>query len=185
MGYALNELANLPVDNEVHFYIFVINGEFREPLYEMIERNFMEIARSIGNHAVIALGTHATEFTTSVARKYLGEDNSDNSFRALLPALLITNDHPDRLKKESMRLVVPLRDAESRFGDWSQFFSTLAAFVRGENDEFLRRFDEKENFIDAANKIVNVKPGAFGISLNVNELVTRWRRKSAGRSTAP
>ena len=42
MGYALNELANLPVDENVHFYIFVVNGQYREPLYGMMQQNFME-----------------------------------------------------------------------------------------------------------------------------------------------
>jgi hypothetical protein len=89
MGYVLNELANLPVDENVHFYVFVVNGEFREPLYEMIERNFMELARSIGNHAVIAVGTVKQRFTTSVARRYLGDGNSDATFQNMLPALLM------------------------------------------------------------------------------------------------
>lgn len=116
MGYALNELANLPVDENVHFYIFVVNGQYREPLYEMVQQNFVEIARSIGSNAVIAIGTDPKAFTTQVARKYLGAGNSDNSFISILPALIITNAHPDKLTKESVRLVVPLRDAEKRFG---------------------------------------------------------------------
>ena len=84
---------------------------------------------------------------------------------------------------ESMRLLVPLRDAEARFGGWQQFFELLAGFVRGESDEFARRFEEKENLLDATNKIINLKPGAFGISLNVNELIDRWN-KSRVRRTA-
>jgi hypothetical protein len=181
MGYVLNELANLPVDKNVHFYVFVVNGQFREPLYEMIERNFIEIARSIGNNAVIAVGTDKQRFTTSVARRYLGGGNSDASFLNMLPALLITNDHPDQLRKESLRLVVPLREAESRFGGWQQFFTLLSRFARGESDDFVKRFEEKENLLDAANKVVNLKPGAFGISLNVNELIDRWLKSRAAR----
>jgi hypothetical protein len=179
MGYVLNELANLPVDDNVHFYVFVVNGQFREPLYDMIERNFMEIARSIGNHAVIAVGTDKQQFTTSVARKYLGEGNSDRTFQDMLPALLITNDHPEQLRKESLRLIVPLRDAEERFGGWQQFFTSLSRFVRGESDEFVHRFEQKENLLEAANKVVGMKPGAFGFSLNVNELVDRWLKSRA------
>jgi hypothetical protein len=82
MGYVLNQLANLPVDDNVNFYIFVVNGQYREPLYEMVQQNFMEIARSIGNHAIIAVGTDEKQFTTAVAEKYLGSGNSDRSFVA-------------------------------------------------------------------------------------------------------
>jgi hypothetical protein len=71
MGYVLNELTNLPVDENVHFYIFVVNGQYQEPLYKIIQENFVNIARSIGNNAVIAIGSDPQSFTTSVARKYL------------------------------------------------------------------------------------------------------------------
>lgn len=182
MGYALNELANLPVDENVHFYIFVVNGQYREPLYEMLQQNFVEIARSIGSNAVIAIGTDPNSFTTQVARKYLGKGNSDNSFIQILPALIITNAHPEKLTRDSVRLVVPLRDAKSRFGGWAQFFALLSSYVRGESDDFVKRFDAKENLIDAANKVVNLKPGMFGISLNVNELIERWNKRRVAKT---
>ena len=51
--------------------------------------------------------------------------------------------------------------------------------MKGESKEFLEKFEKKENLFDAANKIVNLKPGMFGISLNVNELYDRWRKKHA------
>src|SRR5689334_8544723 len=184
MGYVLNELANLPVDENVHFYIFVINGQYREPLYEMIERNFVEIARSIGGRAVIAMGTDKRQFTTSVARKYLGDGNSDASFVQLLPALLLTNDHPDNLTKDSLRLIVPLREAETRFGGWHQFFDALALFVRGESDDFVRRFEQRESLLEMANDVVELKPGAFGVGINVNELISRWIKSRAEKSAS-
>jgi hypothetical protein len=183
MGYALNELANLPIDENVRFYIFVVNGQFREPFYEMVQENFISIAKSIGNNAVITVGTDPKAFTTSVARKYLGVGNSDNSFLGALPAMLITNAHPEQLTKDSVRLVVPLRDAEKRFGSWAQFFTLLSSYVRGESDEFLKRFEAGENLLDAANKVIGLKPGMFGISVNINELINLWskrRAKSAG-----
>jgi hypothetical protein len=179
MGYALNEIANLPVDDDVHFYIFVVNGNYREPLYDIIQQNFMAIAKSIGSNAVIAVGTDPRAFTTQVAQQYLGQGNTDGSFLRALPALLITNAHPSKLTKDSMRLIVPLRDAESRFGGWQQFFDLLSSFVKGESSGFLEKFEKKENLLDAANKIVNLKPGMFGISLNINELYDRWRKKHA------
>jgi hypothetical protein len=179
MGYALNELANLPVDDDVHFYIFVVNGHYREPLYDMIQQNFMAIAKSIGSNAVIAVGTDPKAFTTQVERQYLGRGNTDASFAQTLPALLITNAHPEKLTKKSVRLIVPLRDAESRFGGWQQFFDLLASFVRGESGEFLEKFEKKENLLDAANKIINLRPGMFGVSLNINELYDRLRKKRA------
>ena len=127
MGYMLNSLGNLPVDDEVRFYVFVINGQWQEPLYGMIEKNFSSIARSIGKHAVIAKGLNPTEWYGEIAETYLGKDHGD--YAPLLPALLITNTHPASTSEQSMRLLIPLRDVESRFGGWPQFFSSLSDFL--------------------------------------------------------
>ena len=181
MGAVLNSLTNLPIDKNVHLYIFVINGEYKELLYEMLEKNFLDISRSIGNHALIAVGTDKRGFSTSVAKRYLGKGNSDQSFLSLLPALLITDSHPDKIHEQSMRLVVPLKDAEQRFGSWQQFFDSLTSFARGENIAFVQRFETKENLLDAANKVINLKPGMFGFSLNINELIDRWIKSRAQR----
>ncbi len=176
MGYMLNSLGNLPVDEDVNFYVFVINGQWQEPLYGMIEQNFSSIARSIGSHAVIAKGLHPAEWYGEVAEKYLGKEHG--SYHPLLPALLVTDAHPDEISDKTLRLLVPLQDVESRFGGWNQFFTLLSDFVQMKSDEFVKRFNQKEDAFDTANKIVSLKPGAFGISLNVNELVTWWRRRA-------
>jgi hypothetical protein len=182
MGYMLNSLANLPVEDDVRFYVFVINGQWQEPLYGMIEQNFASIARNIGRNAVIAKGLNPVEWSGEVAKKYLGKDYGD--FFSLLPALLITDAHPDRVSEGSLRLVVPLRDVEARFGGWNQFFALLSDFVQLKSDEFMKRFQKKDEAFDTANKILNVKPGAFGISVNVNELASWWRRRSREKHAA-
>lgn len=175
MGYMLNSLGNLPLDDDVHFYVFVINGKWEEPLYGMIEQNFASIARSIGSHAVLAKGLDPVRWSDEIAEKYLGDDYRD--LASLLPALLVTDAHPDLASAKSMRLLIPLRDVESRFGGWSQFFALLSDFVQHKSDEFIRRFESKESAFDVANKIINLKPGALGISVNINELISRWRTR--------
>ena len=120
------------------------------------------------------------QFTTSVARKYLREGNSDRTFQDILPALLIMNDHPEQLRKESLPLIVPLRDAEARLAVAAVLYGVVPLCAR-ESDEFVRRFDQKENLLEAANKVVGMKPGAFGFSLNMNELVDRWLKSRAAR----
>lgn len=181
MGYVLNDLANLPVDDNIHFYIFVVNGQYIEPLYEIMEQNFMKIAADIGRRAVIAVGTDRKNFTTSVAKTYLGKGNSDREFMRLLPALLITNEHPERLNQQSMRLVVPLAHAEERMGGWHQFFDALGRFARGEDDDFLHRFENREDFLNVADRIVELKPGMFGMSININELLKLAAQRIADR----
>jgi hypothetical protein len=52
MAYMLSSLAELPVDSDVNFYIFVINGGWSGGTSEIIERNFARIAQEIGPNAV-------------------------------------------------------------------------------------------------------------------------------------
>jgi hypothetical protein len=151
MGYMLNSLGNLPVDQDVKFYIFVIKGQWQEPLYGMIEQNFAMIARSVGQHAVIAKGLNPSHWYGEVATKYLGVEH--DKYFGLLPALLITDAHPDSVSEESLRLLVPLKDVESRFGGWNQFFSLLGGFVRLESDVFVKRFQRGEDAVDTINRI--------------------------------
>jgi hypothetical protein len=175
MGYYLNSLGNLPIDDDISFYIFVVNGNWKEPLYNMIQENFAHIARNIGDRAVIAMGLEPASWGTQIAATYLGKDHSE--FFGLLPALIITNAHPKNLTDDSLRLIVPLRDIEKRFGGWPEFFRLMSSFVRLEDDEFLRRFKDKEDAFELLNRVVNVKPGLFGVSINVNELAATWWRK--------
>jgi len=181
MGYVLNKLANLPVDDSVRFYIFVINGQFQEPLYKIIQDNFVAVARSIGDDAVIAMGAHPESFGEDVIGEYLG--HGIPGYHGPTPALLITDAHPSKLTDKSLRLLVPLQQAEERFGkDWNRFFTLLSKFVRGESDEFLKQFEKSEDLSTMANKLMNIRPGIFGISFNVNEAVTmfqKWRAKNA------
>lgn len=182
MGYQLNSLGNLPIDDDVKFYIFVINGQWQEPLYEMIQQNFSSIARSVGKDAAIVQGLNPVEWYGEIAEAYLGKDHND--YFSLLPALLVSNARPDNVHDETLRLLIPLRDVEGRFGGWPQFFSALSAFVQGRSDELIKRFDAKDDVFDAANKVMELRPGAFGIAVNLNELISIWRkRKAAPRSS--
>ncbi len=175
MGYMLTSLGNLPIDDEVHFYIFIVNGQWQEPTYALIEQNFAAVARSIGKNAVIAKGLNSQEWYGEVAETYLGKDH--DTYFSMLPALLITDAHPSHVLPESLRLLVPLRDVDSRFGGWSQFFNLLTDFVQLKNDEFVKRFEKRESPIDVMNSVVSLKPGMFGVSININELITRWRKR--------
>jgi len=177
VGYLLNSLSNLPVDDEVNFYIFVINGQWDEPLYGMMEKNFATVAKNIGNSAVIARGLDPAAFVAEVQDKYVGHDQDD--LWGLLPALLITDRHPDRLDDKAMRLVIPLREADTRCGGWPNFFRLLSDFVQFRSDEFLQHFQKKEDVIGDLNRFIEIKAEFFGIALNVNEIFAWWRERAA------
>ncbi|GKT11644.1 MAG: hypothetical protein ISEC1_P0611 [Thiomicrorhabdus sp.] len=173
MGYMLNSLGNLPIEDDIEVYIFVVNGNWQGGFYDLIEKNFSNIARKIGSNAIIAKGLDQEQWTNEVAEKYFGE-NAGQLFQAL-PALLLTSDHPENISKESYKLIVPLRDVESRFGDWDVFFKSLTKLAQGDDTEFLERFEDVEDLIDKGNSVIELKPNFFGIGINLNALIAKVR----------
>ena len=180
MGYMISSLGKLPIEEDVEFYIFVINGGWRGGPTGIISQNFERIARDIGPQAVIAKGFEGTSWSNEICEKYLGKKHT--VLFSFLPALLITDSHPERLKPESMRLLMPLREVEDWFGTFDQFFSSLIRFVRHKDTEFLKRFKDGTNMSDEALKIVELKPNFFGIGVNLNRLIKKFmnRRKKFG-----
>ena len=112
MGYVLNTLANLPVDGTVHAYIFVLKPTYNDELTDNIERNFKNIAREIGDHAIIAAGLNEGRWLDEVGPTYLGENWS--KYTCLLPALLITDSHPEDITELSKRIFIPLAEVPKR-----------------------------------------------------------------------
>ena len=160
MGYALNSLGNLPIDDGVDVYIFVVNGGWEGGHGQKIRDNFDHIARDIGSRAVIVRGLHDEEWTDEIAAKYLGPEH-DRLFKAL-PALLVTDAHPERLTDNSLRLIVPLEDVESRVGRWDNFFRLLVNFARGREQTLPQKFREPSEVLSGANEILELKPNIWG-----------------------
>lgn len=171
MGFMLSALGNLPIDENIELYVFVINGSWRGGPYELIEQNFSNIAKNIGPKAVIAKGFDSESWSTQVARKYFGKNHSE-LFNAI-PALLITDAHPEKLNDKSLRLIVPLRDVEKRFGDWDTFFRLLSQFAIYKDVEFLKKFEDTSSLLKEGNKYLELKPNIFGIGINLNAIIER------------
>lgn len=175
MGYVLSSLGNLPVQDDVSLYIFVINGGWRGGLHDTIEQNFMELARRIGPKAVIAKGFDPAAWSNEVCAKYLSKDTK--ILTDVLPALLLTDAHPDRLNEKSLRILIPLRDAEKRFGGVEVFFHALADFAVNRDTAFLSWFEEKSSLGGKAWSVLELKPNFFGFGINLKELVARLQGK--------
>jgi hypothetical protein len=176
MGYLVNKLASIKIDDDVSIYIFVINGQFRGEYFEVVERHFRDIARNLGDHGVIAQGLNEF-FSDEVCRTYLGR--SIETLWDLLPAVLVTDAHPERLTDKSMRIVIPLSKAKEKFGNLDTFFRGLSEFCRNRSETFLARLEQKDDWFDHVEKVVELKPEFMGISVNINEFLRRvFRRKN-------
>lgn len=177
MGRFVSSLADLQFDEDIHTYIFVLHEGWDDENVKNIETNFKKLAKKIGKNALIVEGLDEQLWVAEVGEKYLG-DHFDR-YLQLIPALLITNAHPDELKPDSMRIIISLREVSRQFGDWSQFFALLTQFAKRENvSAFLGKIQKEEDAFDVANKIFNFRPGMLGISININEIAAWFRRSN-------
>lgn len=175
MGYMLSSLGNLLVQNNISLYIFVVNGRWKGEFNDAIEKNFGALANQIGPNSVIAKGFDPEAWSDQVCSLYLGRDTK--TMMDVLPALLLTDAHPDRLTEKSLRLLVPLRDADKRFGGIEAFFGALAAFARSGDPSFLARFADKESLTNKVWSMLELKPNFFGFGINIKELLARFQNK--------
>ena len=175
MGYMLTSLGNLPIQGDISLYIFVVNGRWKGGFNDVLEKNFGELAKQIGPNSVIAKGFDPEAWSDQVCSKYLGKDT--RTLIDVLPALLLTDAHPEKLNEESLRLLVPLRDIEKRFGGVETFFAALADFAKTRNPAFLARFEDKRSLKSKAWSIMDLKPNFFGFEINLKELVLRLQNK--------
>jgi hypothetical protein len=169
MGYKLNALGNLPVDGTVNSYIFVLKSDFSDDLTDMIEKNFDNIAREIGDDAIIAQGLNEKRWLDEVGPKYLGQDWL--LYTSLLPALLITDSHPDDVTEDSERIFIPLVEVSKQFLTWTAFFQMLVKYVRHEPNDLAARLQKGADAFDVLNGIFKINPGFLGISIDFNALV--------------
>jgi hypothetical protein len=185
VGYKLSSLVYLPIDSSVEIYVFSIGDRLWEGgLGEVVQRNFDALARSIGPNAIIVGGLE-DEFHGEVVEKYLGRHHAE--LKNLMPALLITDAHPEHLTDKSLRILIPLREAHERYKVIDDFLRDLAAFVRGENDDLLRTLEGAPTPADALDDIVRVNvpvvPGVVAVNLNsaVRHMRAWWQRRDKSK----
>jgi hypothetical protein len=174
----LSSLGTLPVQADISLYIFVINGGWHGGPSDLLEQNFSRLAQEIGPNAVIAKGFDVRAWSSQVAERYLGKNYSD--LHSSLPALLLTDTHPEHLRPDSFRLLVPLREAQRRFGDLESFFRSLVGYAQSGDEAFLKRLRGEGTVIDTANDVVDLKPNLFGVGINLNALIDRIRESRKG-----
>ena len=181
MGYKLTSLVHLPVDDTVQIYVFAIgDGIWDGGLDEIVHRNFDNLAREIGGDAII-VGALTESFHGEVVEKYFGIHQKE--LKNELPALLITDSHPDELTDESMKVLIPLHKAHEAYPVIEQFLSDLAAFARGDSDDLLQQLEKGVGLVEAADDIVKfnipVVPGVVGVNLNnaIKHLREWWKNQ--------
>ena len=93
MGLMIHSLDNIPKSARRDFFIYLLDYGWNEPISEALHSNFDRMAEIASqNKAVIIKGTVAEHFQNEVMSWH--QINNENA-EELLPALLITNKHPE------------------------------------------------------------------------------------------
>jgi hypothetical protein len=181
MGCQINSLADLPICPKFKFYFFVINGGFQSPHFEKLHQCFWEIAKKLGYDGAIVDGNgYSSMFYDEVSQKFLGR-TADELYKEL-PALLVTDAHPDAVTEKTFRLLMPLKRAQEIDGDLPSFFRRLVRFARTGDRSLLADFEDRNDWFETMNKILEIKPGFAGFFVNANELFRKCRERIRKRS---
>jgi len=103
MGLMIYSLDNIPKTANRDFFIYLLDYGWDEPISNALRNNFDRMAQiAAKNKAVIIKGTEAAHFQNEVF-SWHSFNNQDAS--ELLPALLITNNHPQYFRESEKSLI--------------------------------------------------------------------------------
>jgi hypothetical protein len=92
MGLMVYSLSNIPCSANRDYFIYLLDYGWDEPIAKALRENFDKMATiAASNKAVVIKGTELSHFENEVFSWH--NINNENS-EGLLPALLITNTHP-------------------------------------------------------------------------------------------
>lgn len=165
MGMMLSLLGDLP--NDAKFYVFLLRESFDDGAVKLIEDSFSQLAGKIGPDSWVVKGIEPDQWFEQVGETYLGPQY--RAYEQYLPALLVTDSHPEKLTEDSLRLFIPVRGVEERFGSWPRLLTLVTRFVKGESKELIEKF-EKIDARDSVSSIFGFKPSLMGISLDFGAL---------------
>jgi hypothetical protein len=93
MGLMIHSLDNIPKSAHRYFFIYLLDYGWQEPISQALRDNFDKMAEIASkNRAVVIKGTDVSHFENEVMSWH--QINNENA-EGLLPALLITNKHPE------------------------------------------------------------------------------------------
>lgn len=184
MGYQLSSIATLPLRENTKMYVFIAAEGFAGPVEDMLRANFEKLGRDFGSDGVLLRGYDGHSWSVEVLSRYFGDPKP---YQSMMPGLLITDSHPDRLTKDSMKIFISLTEVARKM-DTGQFFWHLVEFVRGESDELLKWIEPVADPMDVLNQVFTFRPSIMGFGVNFNEIfkiIVEARKKKPEGTTRP
>jgi hypothetical protein len=102
MGLMIYSLENIPISARRDFFIYLLDHGWQEPISDVLRNNFDRMAQiAAKNKAVIIKGMVGAHFENEVMSWH--HINNEDA-KELLPALLITNKHPQYFREAQLSL---------------------------------------------------------------------------------
>jgi hypothetical protein len=99
MGLMIHSLDNIPKSARRDFFVYLLDYGWQEPISQALRDNFDKMAEIASkNKAVVIKGTDVAHFESEVMSWH--QINNENA-EELLPALLITNKHPEYFRESN------------------------------------------------------------------------------------
>jgi hypothetical protein len=176
MGYRISSLASLPAIPGKDLYVFILGMQYWDgSLLNQVEKNFAKIAQNIGPKGAIIMGHEGVDLggelmmtehmPSGLSQLLMGQGIAEGG------GVLILGAHPTELKEDDLVLYAPLEALQTRFGGLPTFFEALCQFSKTRDPSFLKKFQSKETKLDVFLKLFDLKPGMFGIGVNINKFI--------------
>lgn len=190
MGLMIYSLDNIPVGAKRDYFIYLLDYGWTEPISEILNKNFEEMSKiAAENKAVVIKGTVASHFQNEVLSwHHINGEDAEN----LLPALLITNKHPQYFKEsnssfqykniknmginetEDMKMIlIPFKECCNNEKDVMTIINSVFSDI--ENGKDLSNFSiSKKNKKGVGRHIVDsviLQPNLNGIGIDIKKLL--------------
>lgn len=190
MGLMIYSLDNIPAGAKRDYFIYLLDYGWTEPISEILNKNFEEMSKiAAENKAVVIKGTVASHFQNEVLSwHHINGEDAEN----LLPALLITNKHPQYFKEsnssfqyeniknmginetEDMKMIlIPFKECCNNEKDVMTIINSVFSDI--ENGKDLSNFSiSKKNKKGVGRHIVDsviLQPNLNGIGIDIKKLL--------------
>lgn len=190
MGLMIYSLDNIPAGAKRDYFIYLLDYGWTEPISEILNKNFEEMSKiAAENKAVVIKGTVASHFQNEVLSwHHINGEDAEN----LLPALLITNKHPQYFKEsnssfqyeniknmginetEDMKMIlIPFKECCNNEKDVITIINSVFSDI--ENGKDLSNFSiSKKNKRGVGRHIVDsiiLQPNLNGIGIDIKKLL--------------
>lgn len=179
MGYSANKIGTIPASG-FDWYLIFVESEFIDGLGKEIEDHFKALSKEVGEKNLVVRGFDAKEFREPFSEaSALFEDRW--SVRIELPALLIMNRPPVEVMDSAIDLdatkviCFPLRPVYESHQTIVPFLQELCQALQ--NPQALEVLDGLspsgvKKFWEWLTKYVEIKPGAFGVSVDLGKVIS-------------